>query len=40
MDHEYAPIAGVPSFVKAAAELVFGKDSAALSEQRVCNRNR
>lgn len=35
LDHEYAPIAGVGSFVKAAAELVFGKDAPVLQQQRV-----
>lgn len=34
-DHEYAPIAGVAAFNKAAGELLFGNDSAALKEDRV-----
>lgn len=35
MDHEYAPIGGTPAFTKVAAKLVFGPDSAPLSENRV-----
>jgi aspartate aminotransferase len=35
LDHEYAPIGGVPSFGKLTAELVLGSDSAAIKEQRV-----
>ena len=35
LDHEYLPIAGLPSFVKATSKLIFGADSPALSENRV-----
>ncbi|SCO38176.1 probable aspartate aminotransferase, cytoplasmic [Fusarium fujikuroi] len=34
LNHEYAPIAGIASFTSKAAELVFGADSAAISEKR------
>ncbi|KAF4342516.1 aspartate aminotransferase [Fusarium beomiforme] len=34
LNHEYAPIAGIPSFTSKAAELVFGVDSTAISEKR------
>ncbi|KMU88855.1 aspartate aminotransferase [Coccidioides immitis H538.4] len=35
LDKEYAGITGVPSFTKAAAELAFGADSAAVKEGRI-----
>jgi aspartate aminotransferase, mitochondrial len=35
MNHEYAGITGVPEFVKASAELVFGENSPLLKENRV-----
>lgn len=34
-DHEYLPIPGYPDFLKASAELLFGKDAAAIREQRL-----
>ena len=37
LDHEYLPIAGLPQFTAAAAELLLGKDSAALHEGRVAS---
>jgi len=36
-NHEYAGILGVPDFVKASQKLLFGKDSPALKEGRVCS---
>lgn len=35
LDKEYAGITGVPAFVKAAAELAYGPDSAPLKEGRI-----
>lgn len=35
LDKEYAGITGVPSFIKAAAKLAYGPDSAPLKEDRV-----
>lgn len=35
LDHEYLPIAGLPSFVKATSKLIFGADSPAIKEGRV-----
>uniref|UniRef100_A0A0B7JHV8 Aspartate aminotransferase n=2 Tax=Bionectria ochroleuca TaxID=29856 RepID=A0A0B7JHV8_BIOOC len=35
LDHEYAPIAGIPSFTSKAAELMLGADSPALLEKRA-----
>ena len=35
LDKEYAGITGVPAFTKAAAELAYGADSAAIKEGRV-----
>lgn len=35
LDKEYAGITGVPAFAKAAALLAYGRDSKALSEDRV-----
>lgn len=36
-NHEYLPILGLPSFRTLAADLVFGKHSAAVREGRVSN---
>ncbi|KAL5601377.1 uncharacterized protein BROUX77_005626 [Berkeleyomyces rouxiae] len=35
LNHEYAPILGVPAFTSKAAELIIGASSAALAEKRV-----
>lgn len=35
LDHEYAPIAGVPAFTSKAIELLLGADSPALKEKRT-----
>ena len=35
LNHEYLPIAGLPEFYQAAAQLAYGKNSAALAEGRV-----
>ncbi|KAJ8295835.1 Aspartate aminotransferase, cytoplasmic [Rhodotorula toruloides] len=35
IDHEYLPIAGLPSFVSATSKLIFGADSRAIKEDRV-----
>jgi aspartate aminotransferase len=35
LDKEYAGITGVPAFTKAAAELAYGADSAAIKEGRI-----
>ncbi|BGP23271.1 aspartate aminotransferase, cytoplasmic [Rhodotorula toruloides] len=35
IDHEYLPIAGLPSFVSATSKLIFGHDSRAIKEDRV-----
>ncbi|BGP14423.1 hypothetical protein JCM10213_004546 [Rhodosporidiobolus nylandii] len=35
LDHEYLPIAGLPSFVSATSKLIFGEDSPAIKEERV-----
>ncbi|EEQ33636.1 aspartate aminotransferase [Microsporum canis CBS 113480] len=35
MDKEYAGITGVPAFTKSAAELAYGKDSAAIKDGRI-----
>eukprot|EP01138_Halocafeteria_seosinensis_P014970 gb/GECG01015282.1/.p1 GENE.gb/GECG01015282.1/~~gb/GECG01015282.1/.p1 ORF type:complete len:447 (+),score=47.27 gb/GECG01015282.1/:1-1341(+) len=37
MDHEYAPIAGVPGFAELAAEFMYGHQSPALQENRVAS---
>ncbi|CEQ42206.1 SPOSA6832_03994, partial [Sporobolomyces salmonicolor] len=37
LDHEYLPIAGLPSFVSATSKLIFGADSPALKEGRVAS---
>lgn len=36
MDHEYAPVSGVPEFVSAAREFLFGANSDAVKQGRVC----
>ncbi|KAF8857053.1 aspartate transaminase [Acephala macrosclerotiorum] len=36
-NHEYLPILGLPSFRKGATELLFGKESPALKENRVAS---
>jgi len=35
LDHEYLPITGLPEFTSAAAKLVFGSDSKAITQGRV-----
>ena len=35
LDHEYLPITGMPEFTSAAAKLMFGSSSAALTGGRV-----
>ena len=35
LDKEYAGITGVPAFTKAAAQLAYGSDSAAVNEDRI-----
>ncbi|KAI8337236.1 aspartate aminotransferase [Chlamydoabsidia padenii] len=35
LDHEYQPIAGQPSYTKAASKLILGKDSPAIEQGRV-----
>ncbi|CAO3578387.1 unnamed protein product [Absidia cylindrospora] len=35
LDHEYQPIAGQPSYTKAASKLILGKDSPAIQQGRV-----
>ena len=35
LNHEYAPIAGIPEFTSKAAELILGADSPGLAEKRV-----
>lgn len=35
LDHEYLPITGLPEFTSAAAKLMLGNDSPAISEGRV-----
>ncbi|PNY25006.1 Aspartate aminotransferase [Tolypocladium capitatum] len=35
LNHEYAPIAGIPDFTSKAAELILGADSPALAEKRA-----
>ncbi|GAO16021.1 hypothetical protein UVI_02056000 [Ustilaginoidea virens] len=37
LNHEYAPIAGVPDFTSKAAELILGADSPALKEKRTAS---
>jgi aspartate aminotransferase len=36
-NHEYLPIAGLASFTSAAAKLILGADSPALTENRTCS---
>ena len=35
IDHEYLPITGLPEFTTAAAKLILGSDSPAITEKRV-----
>lgn len=35
VDHEYLPITGLPQFTEAAAKLILGPDSPAITEGRV-----
>ncbi|KAH7328289.1 putative aspartate aminotransferase [Stachybotrys elegans] len=35
LDHEYAPISGIPEFTSKAAELILGASSPAIQEKRV-----
>lgn len=35
LDHEYLPILGLPAYTSAAAKLILGADSPAISEGRV-----
>lgn len=35
MNHEYTPLYGLPNFTKAAVELLLGKDSPAVIENRA-----
>lgn len=35
LDHEYAPIGGLPEFTKVAANLLFGEDCKQLKEERI-----
>lgn len=37
LDHEYLPIAGLDSFVRAAQTLLFGEDSAPATEKRLAS---
>ncbi|KAI9052958.1 hypothetical protein LZ554_003230 [Drepanopeziza brunnea f. sp. 'monogermtubi'] len=37
LNHEYLPIAGLASFTSAAAKLILGADSPALTEKRACS---
>jgi Aspartate/tyrosine/aromatic aminotransferase len=37
INHEYLPIAGLPEFGPAAQRLIFGADSRAIREKRVCD---
>jgi len=37
LNHEYAPIGGVPEFTTAAAKLLFGADAKELKEKRVAS---
>jgi len=39
LDHEYLPIAGLPAFRTAAAQLLLGKNSRSIVENRVSFRN-
>lgn len=35
VDHEYLPITGLPEFTSAAARLILGNDSPAITDKRV-----
>lgn len=35
LDHEYLPIAGTPSYTKAASKLILGENSPAIQQDRV-----
>lgn len=35
MDHEYASISGIPTFVSKSLEFMFGKDSVAIKDDRI-----
>ncbi|KAF4587402.1 aspartate aminotransferase [Ophiocordyceps camponoti-floridani] len=37
LNHEYAPIAGLPEFTSKAAEVILGSDSPALAQKRVAS---
>lgn len=37
LNHEYLPIAGLPTFTSAAAALILGRDSPALTEKRAAS---
>jgi aspartate aminotransferase len=37
LNHEYLPIAGLATFTSAAAKLILGSDSPALTEKRTCS---
>ncbi|KAG8687083.1 Aspartate aminotransferase, cytoplasmic, partial [Ceratobasidium sp. 395] len=37
LDHEYLPITGLPEYTSAAARLILGADSPAISENRVAS---
>lgn len=37
LDHEYAPITGLPSFVEGAQKLAFSADAAAVKEKRIAS---
>jgi len=37
LNHEYLPIAGLATFTSAAAKLILGADSPALTEKRACS---
>lgn len=37
MDHEYLAIDGLRSYTDAAARLLLGEDSVAITENRVCS---
>ena len=39
LDHEYLAIDGLRSYTDAAARLLLGEDSAAITENRVCHHN-
>ena len=39
LDHEYLPIEGLPAFRTAAAQLLLGKNSRSVAENRVSFHN-